>query len=499
MKLLTIPGIKELDQYTIKNEAISSFDLMERAAYRCTQWICKDYTNKKTIAVVCGPGNNGGDGFAIARLLNEKGFTVSCYKINFSNHQSEDNINQEKLFSRDHKLITIQNTNDLKKIKGELIVDAIFGSGLNRILEGNWAKLIHHLNSLNARTISIDSPCGLFMDKKTASDTAVMKASVCLSLQLLKKGMLIAENEKYLGQVHLIDIGLSKKGIALSNTKDFYLEENDIKKIYKPRREYSHKGDYGHALIVSGSKGMIGATVLMAKACLRTGVGLLTIHAPNCAYNILQSSVPEAMTQCDEENDYISKIPFKEKHNIGIGPGIGKNKRTIDALSKLLSEVNAPLLLDADALNIIASKNELISKIPKNSILTPHKKEAARLLNASMKDWELHEKARKFAINHQVYFVLKGAHSQIHCPNGNCYFNSTGNPGMAAAGSGDVLSGIITSLLAQNYAPQNAALLGVYLHGLAGDIQTKKLSEEALCAGDIIEGIPLAYKQLKKD
>jgi NAD(P)H-hydrate epimerase len=499
MKILTIPGIKELDQYTIKNEPISSFDLMERAASQCTQWICKNYTNKKTIAIVCGPGNNGGDGFAIARLLNEKGYTVSCYKIKFSNHKSEDNRKQEKLFSKDHELITIQNTNDLKKIKGDLIVDALFGSGLSRTLEGDWAKLTHHLNSLNAPIISIDSPSGLFMDTETASDSAAIKASVCLSLQLLKKGMLIAENEKHLGQVHLIDIGLSKKGITLTDTKDFYLEEKDVKKIYKPRRKHSHKGDYGHALIVSGSKGMIGATVLMAKACLRTGVGLLTIHAPNCAYNILQSAIPEAMTQCDEENDYISKIPFKEKHNIGIGPGIGKNKRTMDALSKLLSEVNAPLLLDADALNIIATKNELISKIPKNSILTPHKKEAARLLNASMKGWELHEKARKFAINHQVYFVLKGAHSQIHCPNGNCYFNSTGNPGMATAGSGDVLSGIIISLLAQGYTSKNASLLGVYMHGLAGDIMVKEISQESLSASDIINGIPLAYKYLKKD
>jgi len=499
MKLLTIPEIRKLDQYTIENEPINSFDLMGRAAYRCTQWICKNYANKKVIAIVCGPGDNGGDGFAIARLLNEKNYPVSCYKVNFSNRRSKDNLKQEKVFSKDHELITIQNTNDLKKIKGDIVVDALFGSGLSRNLEDDWAKLIHYLNSLNTPIISIDCPSGLFMDTETTADAGVIKASVCLSLQLLKKGMLIPENEKHLGQVKLIDIGLSKKGIALSDCRDFFLEKKDLKKIYKPRPKYSHKGDYGHALIVSGSKGMIGATVLMAKACLRTGVGLLTIHAPNCAYDILQATIPEAMIQCDEENNHISTIPFDKKHSIGVGPGIGKNKKTVDALSELLNEVNTPLLLDADALNIIAAKNNLISKIPKNSILTPHKKEAARLLNTSMKDWELHEKAREFAINHQVYFVLKGAHSQIHCPNGDCYFNSSGNPGMATAGSGDVLSGIITSLLAQNYSPQNAALLGVYLHGLAGDLMVKKISEESLCAGDIIDGIPLAYKLLKKD
>lgn len=497
MKILTIANIRKIDLYTITNEPISSFDLMERAAYHCFLWLSKHINLDDKIGIICGPGNNGGDGIAIARLLKENNYNVECYIINFDNQQSKENNKQETLYKEKYKPIYIYKEEDFFKIKENIIIDALFGSGLSKALSGKWANLVDYINTKKCKIIAIDSPSGLFMDKKTPKSNPVLKASICLSLQVLKKAMLMAENANRIGALHIIDIGLSRKGIELADCSDFYLTKDYIKPLIKHRSKYSHKGNYGHALLVCGGIGKIGASVLMAKACLRTGVGLLTVHIPKCGYNILQTAIPEAMVQCDEEINHISKVPFSPNHYIGIGPGIGQHILTVKAFSELLEQIKHPILLDADAINIIASHKKLISKIPQNSILTPHPKEAERLFGANLDDWDLYKKANQFAISHKVYFVLKGAHTQIHCPDGNCYFNSTGNPGMATAGSGDVLSGIITSLLAQQYEPKNAAMLGVYLHGTAGDLMVKKRSEESLCASDIIEGIPLAYKSLK--
>lgn len=497
MKVLTIPDIKKLDQYTVTNEPISSFNLMNRAAYKCFSWLSNHLSSNSKIGIICGPGNNGGDGIAIASLLKKNNYNVNCYIVNFENRKSQDNQAQEALYLTRYKAITIQKEADFEKIKDDIIVDALFGSGLSRALVGSWAKIANYINALECKTIAIDCPSGLFMDCKTPPSNPVIKAGACLSLQMAKKAMLIAESAKLIGDLHIIDIGLSKKGIELMDCSNFYLCEEDIKPLLKKRFTHSHKGNYGHALLVGGSKGKVGAAVLMAKACLRTGVGLLTVHSPKCGYNILQTAIPEAMVQCDRKDNYISKATIHSKLVIGIGPGISEHPQTTHALSELLDQLNKPILLDADALNIIASHRELISKIPKNSILTPHKKEAERLLGEKNDDWELWERVNQFAISHQVYIVLKGTHSQIHCPDGRCYFNSTGNPGMATAGSGDVLSGMITSLLAQKYSPENAAKLGVYLHGLAGDIMATKMSEESLCASDIVDGISLAYKYLK--
>jgi NAD(P)H-hydrate epimerase len=498
MKILTIPETQELDRFTIENEPISSFNLMERAAFNCYRWIYKHVPNKKTIAVLCGPGNNGGDGIAIARSLLDKGYAINCYLIQFSSNVSEDNKKQAELFKRKHPLHIIHTEGDFPKIRGELLIDALFGTGISRPLAGNWGKLIIFLNESFSKCISIDSPSGLFLDKDNSKTDSIIQATRTLTFQSPKKAMLFPENEIYVGELYTLDIGLSKQGLKKLDSNDLYLEKNDVSKILKKRKKHSHKGDYGHALIIAGSKGMIGASILSAKACLQSGVGLLTIHCPSDTSGIIHSSIPEAMIQVDENENCISAIDINEKHQIGIGPGLGKDDLTQKALSTLIKTHNKAMVIDADALNFISEHRELISHIPAGSILTPHPKEGQRILGACENSWELYEHAREFALDHQVVFILKGAYTQIHCPDGTCYFNSTGNPGMATAGSGDVLTGILTSLLAQGYTSEEASKLGVFLHGKAGDIMADKLCEESLTASTIIAGIPLAFKHIRK-
>lgn len=492
MKILTIPKIQELDQYTIDNEPICSQQLMERAAYKCSKWIIKNTHKNKSIAVICGGGNNGGDGLAIARFLKHNNYSVHCFLVKFSKQQSEDNKTQEAITSKELQIIKLHSYEDFKLISSDIIVDALFGSGINRMLEGSWKLLIDKINKSSKYVISIDVPSGLYMDTHCPTENPIIRASVCLNLEIPKKAMFIPDCEKYFGTIHNINIGLFKEGIKKAQTKDYLIQKKDIKPLLKKRAKFSHKGTYGQALLVCGSKGMIGTSILMAKSCLRSGVGTAVVHAPQCAYQILQGSIPEAIVQCDERDTHISEVQTKKSQTIGLGPGIGTHPETIDAIINLIINTTSPLLIDADALNILAKHPETIQKIPENSILTPHPKEAQRILGDCSNSWELHDKSRQFAIDYQVYFVLKGAHTQIHCPDGSCYFNSTGNPGMATGGSGDVLSGIITSLLAQKYSSKEAAIIGVFVHGLSGDIMAKKVGEISLSASDLILGIPKA-------
>ena len=294
----------------------------------------------------------------------------------------------------------------------------------------------------------------------------------------------------------LPDIDLSSINQKETEFNYFSVEDSDISAIIPERKKFSHKGNFGHAMLIAGSRGKTGAAVLAAKACLRSGVGLLTVHIPACGEIILQTSVPEAMVEIDSENDYITDLGILSKYNtIGIGPGIGCNEKTSEVLFKLFENSNKPLVLDADAINLLAQNEHLISTLPADSILTPHAGEFDRLAGNSENAYERLEKACQWAVNHKCYIVLKGAYTAICTPYKKCYFNSTGNPGMATAGSGDVLTGIILSLLAQSYSPLNASLTGVFLHGLAGDIAASEKSQESLIASDIIDNLGQAFKK----
>ncbi len=500
MKILSAVQIKAWDQYTINNEPISSLDLMERASMVFTNWFTQIYDYKNcNIHIFCGPGNNGGDGLAIARLLHHSFYNVHVYLCHIGKDKSVD---FEKNLSRlpRHNAIAITEINEGNSLpsfsKNDIIIDGIFGSGLNRPIDGYWNQLIEHLNQQNSTRVAIDIPSGLFADQHTVG--LIFQAHRTLCFEGPKLSFLFPENESKLGTWNFESIGLMSSFLEKTSVDNYYIDLNFAKAFYKKRNKFDHKGSYGHALLVAGSYGMIGAALLSTKAALRTGAGLVTLHTPKVAYPIVQSNIPEAIVQLDPEEFYISEIIDSSKHKaIGIGPGIGNNSLTVNALMLFLKSHTSALVLDADALNIIATNQNLYALIPKESILTPHPKEFERLFGKSENDFKRNELQRTKAVELGVYIVLKGAHTCIACPDGSCYFNSTGNPGMATAGSGDVLTGMITGLLAQGYSPKESAILGVFLHGLSGDLGLEKVgSEEALIASDIIESIGHSFSKI---
>lgn len=500
MKILSAEQIRQWDQFTIEQEPIASVDLMERAAQKCTDWLCDHYPDATTFSIFCGKGNNGGDGLAIARQLMERNYFVSVNILEFGHRGTDDfQVNLARL----HKLTQvdihfIQTEQQLHPFtKGTIIIDAIFGSGLNRPLEGVTANLVHHINSSGCEIVSIDIPSGLFVDHSSRGNT-VIHARHTLTFQCYKPAFFFAENEEAIGQVHLLDIGLQQRFLEHISTNFELVDDNLVHAVYKPRKLFSHKGHFGHALVIAGSYGKMGAAVLTTKACLRSGAGLVTTHIPSSGYTIMQHTVPEAMVLSDFNSSFVTKLtePPDRFTTIGVGPGIGTAKETKEFLYEFLNSYKKPLVIDADALNIIAGEPDLLGLIPAQSILTPHPKEFERLFGPSANDFERAEKARQKSSELKCIIVLKGHHTAIALPNGTVFFNSTGNPGMATAGSGDVLTGLLTGLLAQGYSSSTVAILGVYLHGAAGDWAVKQNSMEAMIAGDIIDNLGKAFLSL---
>jgi NAD(P)H-hydrate epimerase len=355
--------------------------------------------------------------------------------------------------------------------------------------------VIDFLNDSGMELVSIDLPSGLFCDGPTAGD-AILKAHRTFTFQTPKLAFFLPENAAYLGAWAYGSIGLHPGYEANTETSFYYSTLFDIKPLRKVRTKFAHKGTYGHALLIAGSWGKIGASVLAARACLRSGVGLLSVHVPRCGQMVLQNAVPEAMVQADQRAKFWAEMPdIQGIASIGAGPGIGRAPETAAVLKQLLQTVQVPLVLDADALNLV-SENGWLNLIPANTIITPHPKEFERLFGKTLNGFERLDLQRNMAQKYGIYIILKGANTSIACPNGDCWFNSTGNPGMATGGSGDVLTGILTGLLAQGYTPQSACLLGVFLHGLAGDLAAEALSQEALIAGDLVDFLGKAWLKL---
>ncbi len=487
MKILKTPQIRAIDDYTIENEPISSDDLMERAANLFVNWFRKKYPYyPHTVKIFCGIGNNGGDGLCIARQLYHLQYNVKVYILRFSSKSSVDfQINERRL--RRLKKIKIHelHTAELPSFQAhDIIIDALFGSGLSRPIRGFTAEIVQKINRSACEVIALDIPSGLYANKP--SDAAIIQATHTVSFGFLKLAFLLPQNGVYVGEWHNLMIGFHPTAIQQQATDFQYVTPNFIEEIIRPKSKFTHKGNNGRALVIGGSFGKIGACVLMAKATLKAGAGLLTVYTPKCGYNILQTAFPEAMTIVDKKKNYISKISLKKKvyNAIAIGPGLGQEQQTQDTLLKFLQKITQPLVLDADALNIIA-KNDCLKYVPKNSILTPHPKEFERLVGVSENEFERLSKQIALAKKYGLIVLVKGAHTAIATPSGQCYFNSTGNPKMATAGSGDVLTGIITAFLAQGYTPEHSAILGVFFHGQAGD--RAAAAKGSITSSDLIE------------
>lgn len=504
MKIFTSTQIHELDKYTIEHEPITSLNLMERAAKALTRAIEEEWSNRTPVVVFAGPGNNGGDALAVAKMLGEDGYQVNVFLFNIHNKLSADCASNKKrlIESKRAKQFTEVSVNfDPPQLEaGMLVVDGLFGSGLNKPLAGGFASLVKYINQSAAKVVSIDLPSGLMAEDNTYNISAnIIRADLTLTLQQKKLAMMLADNQIYLGRLKVLDIRLSPEFIQKTESKFCILEENDIRLLMKPRGDFAHKGTMGTALIIAGSYGMSGASVLATKACLRAGTGKVITHTPKRNYEIMQISVPEAVLQMDSEETIFSEPVDTDYYSaMGIGPGLGTNESTAIALIAQLRRSTCPTVVDADALNILASHRAWMQQLPKDIIFTPHPRELDRLAgNTSSNCMERLDKAIELAERLQGYIILKGHYSALCHPNGKVEFCSTGNSGMATAGSGDVLTGIITALLARGYKQADACRLGMHLHGLAGDLAAKDLGKESLIASDIIQYLPKAFLRME--
>ncbi|UTW66168.1 NAD(P)H-hydrate dehydratase [bacterium SCSIO 12643] len=500
MKIFTAKQIRKADQFTIEHEPISSLDLMERAATNAFHWIQKKFNTQTTFNVFCGMGNNGGDGLVIARLLNESGYQVSVYEVKLGNRYSADYLaNKSRLQQLDIHIQVLESEEAFGNIgNAHVTIDAILGSGLSKPVEGWCGALMEKLNQSVQPKIAIDIASGLFAEDNDENNGIIFQPDYTLTFEFPKLAFMFPENYQNVGELIVIPIGISEEFVLHESTEYFTIEKFTAQLIHQSGSKFDYKGVYGHAFIAAGSLGKMGAAVLASKAALKSGAGWVTTQVPKCGVDILQTAIPEVMVVPDAHDEYLtSHSHLNDTQTLGIGPGIGQDNATKIALKNILDEAKSPVVIDADALNICAEDESTLGTIPSKSILTPHLGEWKRLHpKPSRGAFERLQQAKKFAMTQDVFVILKGAHTAVICPDGEVFFNTTGNPGMASAGSGDVLTGILTGLLAQKYGPKQAAILGVYIHGLAGDLALHTESRESLTAMNIIDHLGQAFKTI---
>lgn len=501
MKILSSAQLKELDKYTIIHEPIASIDLMERAARALTEAIVQRWDKSFDIVVFAGPGNNGGDALAVARMLSKKGYRVEVFLFNTKGKLSEEcQTNLDRLKTCGSIYFTEISTQfDPPNLSEKhLVIDGLFGSGLNKPLNGGFAAVVKYINSSKAQVVAIDIPSGLMGEDNTYNvRTNIIRADVTLSIQLPKLSFLFPENEDIVGEWEMLDIQLKQSFIDSVPSDYSILEESEVRSLVKPRKRFAHKGTFGHGLLIAGSYGMAGASILSAKACLKSGIGLLTVHVPIHNHDLLQVTVPEAIVHTDIQERYFAQPTHLNKYSaLAIGPGLGREEDTALAMMEQIQGSNLPIVLDADAINILSTHRNWLSRLPKRCILTPHLGELERLIGKCLDTYERLIKVKELASYLQSYIIVKGAWTCIVTPEGNFHFNPTGNPGMATGGSGDVLTGILLGLLAQGYSREEACKLGVYVHGMAGDIAAEEKTEISMTANDIIEALPIAWKKI---
>ena len=494
IKILSAKQIQKVDQITIQNQNISSLDLMEFASKQCFDWIHNRLQgNSIAIHIFCGTGNNGGDGLVVARMLKKHGYNIEVYIINSDKRSQNFLTNYERLKELGDWPNMVEFESDFPLIsEDDMVIDAIFGIGLNRSPKGIYKSIIQHINKSEAYVLSIDVPSGLFIDKTVKDKESVVKAFQVVTFQTPKLAFLLPENEGYCSNWDVLPIGLDEEFISNLKTDYLVLDKQELLKIYKLRTKFSHKGTFGHSLIIGGSFGKIGAVNLASKAALKIGSGLVSAYIPKCGYNIMQTSIPEVMVEVDDENE-INHFNFKTKPTvIGIGIGLGTSKKTEDGFAKFIKNNKTPLVIDADGVNILSKNKELLDLLPKDTVLTPHPKELERLIGKWKNDYQKINEIQKFVKKYNLILVVKGANTII-AKKDELYFNTTGNPALATAGSGDVLTGIITGLIAQKYTAFQASILGVYLHGLTADVGMQNNTYETFIASDIIDNLANAY------
>lgn len=498
MKILSSEQIKEVDAKTIIYEGITSLELMKKASNAFSKWFLRKYPDKsKTVFVFSGIGNNGGDGLVIASFLAASGYTVNVVVVEYGKNYSDECMYYLlRLKTAGIPLTIVTKEADIPDISdSDILIDALFGIGLSREITGVAAVVVQRINDSGKTVVSVDVPSGLFLDRKT--DFAV-KANQTVTFQIPKMALYMPENASFCGKITLIDIGLNEKAIEEAETNIFFSCREDIKPLLKPLTQFAHKGTQGHALVIGGSKGKMGAVCLASKAALVGGCGLVTSYIPSCGTSVVQANFPEGMVVEDASENYISDISFPLFPDaIGIGVGLGMHPKTHDALYRFLIENKKPLVVDADSLNILSEHKEWVSLLPPQSIVTPHPKEFSRLVG-DWHDWtDKISRAVHFARQYNVVLVLKGAYTLI-VENEKVYINTSGTPALATAGSGDVLTGILTGLLAQGYSPCDAARIGVYLHGLTADVSKKEVHPRSFIASDILRYMSRAYFEIEK-
>lgn len=500
MKIFRTAQVKQLDALTIAYEPITSIDLMERAAEGLYAWFAVNVPSTVPIMVICGTGNNGGDGLALARMLHVCGYNVRVCHVQSNGGSPDFETNLQRLERVELRSMPIATPNDFPTLNGPLlVVDALFGSGLSRSLTGIYKQLVEHINASGARVVAIDIPSGLFgEDNPTPNGNAVVRANVCLTLEQPKLSFFFAENFRFVGNWQVIPIGIDENAKLQTPSELHFTTLSDIKPMMHVRQRFAHKGTFGHLLVAAGSYGMLGAAQLCVEAALRSGVGLVTAHIPKCGFQIFQQNLPEALVRSDADHRHLSAIePLTPFTAICVGPGIATADLTVEALRKLLINSTVPIVLDADALNIIAAAPQMWDLVPSHAVITPHPKEFDRLFGTHSNAHDRLRCAMAKAREHQIVIVLKGAYTQVVTPDSQVFFNSTGNVGMATGGSGDVLAGIIGGLLAQGYPPVEAAVIGVFLHGLAGDLAAELLGQDALKSSDIPNFVADAFLKVR--
>lgn len=492
MHIYEADKIRALDAYTIAHEPIASLDLMERASQAFVEAFEQEVGADRQVVVLAGPGNNGGDGLAIARLLIGRGYLVRVFVFNPKGRLSPDAAANLLRFGEAFAN-PLASPADLPDLRGRVVIDALFGSGLDRPLEGAAAALVTAVNESGVEVYAVDIASGL------PCDGLLGGRAICpvmtISFQFPKLAFFFPEHEPYVGKLRVVDIGLSAEGQAQTPTPFAQFGLAEAGAIFRPRGRHDHKGSHGHGLLAGGSLGKIGAMVMGSAAAARSGIGLLTAHLPKRGYEIMQMAVPEAMATVDSEADWLSELPQDGRFSaVGIGPGMGQQRDTAFALGRFLRRNRAPLVLDADALNLLAKRPAWWAHLGQHTILTPHPGEFVRLAGESADSLTQLQKLRAFCREHGVITVLKGAHTAVADAQGSVSFNASGNPGMAKGGAGDVLTGVILALLAKGYAAWDAARLGVFVHGLAGDLAAAELGMEGMTAQDLVSWLPKAWR-----